>query len=449
MIRLWDAVTGQVLREFLADHGGAANVALSQDGRLLAAGLADGRVRLWDPETGTIRGELPGHSGGVGCLAFGLGGQVLASGGRDSLIRLWDLSRLKELKKFTGHAGPITAVAFTARGDRLASGGEDTSIRLWETVTGEEKARFRGHGGAVTALGFSPDGQLLASGGWDRSARLWDLSAGKFSELTGLSGGVRAVMFTPDGRELFIGGGKVVKSWDPVTARPRRPVATLGAAVLAAALTPDGATLAVGGADGLIRLFDAATGMERCHLEGHRGPVVSLDYGPARAIAGVGEHRGIRGDASLAVPTSGERTGDSRRPSPSDGPGSIVGRPGWKRALVSVGPTGAGGEPGGGRGARARPVEAGEPGDGIASRSVVARRDPRLAGGGPARPDRQPGGAGCTGGSGRQRPDAAVTDAAAAAPGATGDLSAIFGIVARFRISISHIFHWKTRRRRD
>jgi WD40 repeat protein len=104
--------------------------------------------------------------------------------------------------------------------------------------------------------------------------------------LTGLGGGVRAVTFTPDGRELFIGGGKVVKSWDPVTARPRRPVATLGAAVLAAALTPDGATLAVGGADGLIRLFDAATGAERCHLEGHRGPVVSLDYGPgARLLA--------------------------------------------------------------------------------------------------------------------------------------------------------------------
>jgi WD40 repeat protein len=318
MIRLWDAIIGNVLREFLANHGGAACVALAQDGKRLAAGSSDGRIHLWDPENGSPRGELPGHAGGVTCLAFGLDGQVLASGGRDAIVRLWDLPRLKELKKFAGHAGPIMAVAFTARGDRLATGGEDMGIRLWDTVSGQEKGLFRGHGGAVTALAFSPDGRLLASGGWDRSARLWDLEAGESRELTGLGGGVRAVMFTPDGRELFIGGGKAVRSWDPTNGRSRRPVATLGAAVLAAALTPDGTTLAVGGADGLIRLFDPITGTEQRHLEGHRGPVVALTYGPggrllASASTGASVATRPRRLATEPVAAAPPRTADPDR----------------------------------------------------------------------------------------------------------------------------------------
>jgi hypothetical protein len=279
MIRLWDAVTGGVVREFLANYGGAASVALDPQGRSLAADAADGKVRLWDPQTGTTRDELDAHPGGVGCLAFGLDGHVLATGGRDGLVRLWDLAGPKEVRKFRGHAGPITAVTLTTRGDLVATGSEDTVVRLWDTVSGEEKARLRGHGGAVTALAFGPDGRQLISGAWDRTARLWDVATGKGPELTGLAGGVRAVGFTPDGRELFIGAGKLVKTWDSATGRGRRTLATLNSAVLAAALTPDGTALAVGGANGLIRIFDYATATEARHLEGHRGPVVSLGYG--------------------------------------------------------------------------------------------------------------------------------------------------------------------------
>jgi hypothetical protein len=204
----------------------------------------------------------------------------------------------------------VTAVTCTRRGDRLASGGEDMTIRLWETVSGEETGRLRGHTGAVTALAFGPDPRWLASGGWDRSARLWDVSTGQFRELAGIGGGIRAVAFSPDGRDLLVGGGKTVKAWDASTGRLRRSVATLSTAVLAADLTPDGATLAVGGADGLIRLFDTASGTEQSHLTAHRGPVVSLAFGPeGRMLVSSGA------GASVAIrPTPPSRQGTDAAP---------------------------------------------------------------------------------------------------------------------------------------
>jgi WD40 repeat protein len=291
MIRLWDTAGGQVLRDFETDSGSTARVGLSADGRWLATPLSDGRVRLWDPRTGTVRGELVGHSGGTTCLAFGLGSQALATGGRDGTVAVWDLARRKVLKKFAAHTGAVSSVVFNSRGDGLATGGDDTTVRISDTVSGEENARFRGHGGAVTALAFGPRDRRLASGGWDRTVRVWDLKSGQSLELTGLTGGVRAAAFRADGRELLVGGGKVVRSWDPATGRPGRTVATFTAAVLAAALSPDASTLAVGGGDGLIRLVDVETASERSVLEGHRGPVVSVEYGPngllASASAGV------------------------------------------------------------------------------------------------------------------------------------------------------------------
>jgi hypothetical protein len=76
--------------------------------------------------------------------------------------------------------------------------------------------------------------------------------------------------------------------------------------VLAAGLSPDGKTLAVGGTDGLIRLFDLAAANERGHLEGHRGPVVSVAFGPDGALLA-----SASGGVSIATrpATAADRTG--------------------------------------------------------------------------------------------------------------------------------------------
>lgn len=279
MIRLWDLNRATVLSELLQDQGGAGCVALSADGRRLAAGSADGQVRLWDPESSRLIGDWQAHPGGVMCMAFGLDGHALATGGRDGSVVLWDLARLKELKRFSSHAGPVSAVAFSPRGDILLTGGEDMTIRIRETVTGNEQGRLRGHASAVTALAHSPVGRLAASGGWDRSVRIWDLTTGLSKNLSGVGGGVRAIAFSPDGKELFTGGGKVVRTWEPTSGRPLRQFAALPSVVLSSSLLADGSTFVVGTADGIIRLLDVASGTERNHLEGHRGPVISLSSG--------------------------------------------------------------------------------------------------------------------------------------------------------------------------
>src|SRR5262249_38407558 len=53
LVKLWDVVTGKLVRD-LKDHSDAVySVAFSPDGKLLASGAADRAVKVWDVATGT------------------------------------------------------------------------------------------------------------------------------------------------------------------------------------------------------------------------------------------------------------------------------------------------------------------------------------------------------------------------------------------------------------
>jgi RNA polymerase sigma factor (sigma-70 family) len=95
LVSVWDSATGKQLGQVAcAAKFGVACVALSPDGRLVAAGETEGSdvVRIWEVAT---RGEvacLRGHHSGVFSLAFSPDGKTLASGGGDATILLWDVS---------------------------------------------------------------------------------------------------------------------------------------------------------------------------------------------------------------------------------------------------------------------------------------------------------------------------------------------------------------------
>jgi WD40 repeat protein len=119
--------------------GGANNLALSPDGKLLAAGYSDGSILLWDVETqrpfDPQLAKLGSHTGRINGLAFSPDSQTLATAGDDRTVKLWDVGGGTLSATLAAHAAPVLGVSF--RGDgTLVSAGADAVTIVWDLDPG-------------------------------------------------------------------------------------------------------------------------------------------------------------------------------------------------------------------------------------------------------------------------------------------------------------------------
>jgi WD40 repeat protein len=94
-------------------------------------------------------------------------------------------------------------------------------------------------------------------------------------------GSVSALRFTPDGKTLISASEDgLIRLWDPATGQERRRLEGHTGAVRSLALAPDGNRLASGGADLTVRLWDLAAGKQVRLFQGNRRAVASLTFSP-------------------------------------------------------------------------------------------------------------------------------------------------------------------------
>jgi WD40 repeat protein len=251
-----------------------SSVAFSSDGKTLAAAGVDGLIRLWDASTGEALRQLKGHTQWVESIAFSRDGKRLASASRDKTIRLWDPNSGRELRQLRGHSDLVLAVAFASDGKTLASGSWDKTIRVWDVGAGNERSVIQGHFSPISTLVFLADGQTLASGSWDRSIRIWDTATGKeLRQMQGHQGPVTSLALSRDGKTLASGSwDRTVRLWDVDKGKELRPTEGSQHGLWSVALPPVGKQVATGGDDGSVRLWDSFTGKEIHRLQGAFGP---------------------------------------------------------------------------------------------------------------------------------------------------------------------------------
>src|SRR5947208_87950 len=89
------------------------------------------------------------------------------------------------------------------------------------------------------------------------------------------------VVFAPDGKSLASSGNDgLVRLWDAATGKEIRRFEGHKGNVDGLAFSPDGKTLLSSGGDGTVRLWDVATGKERLQLHGHNGMVNAAAFAP-------------------------------------------------------------------------------------------------------------------------------------------------------------------------
>jgi WD40 repeat protein/serine/threonine protein kinase len=198
-VAVWETASFQRRPVQYAHLAHLSSVAVSPDGRRVAAADVNGDVRIWDLEdsrpvlsllstppltsalvnlkAAMMAQPLPplhAHTSRVTAVAFSPKGDVLATCGMDGATRLWDARTFKPIAGFHGHRSGVRCLAFSPDGARLATGGIDATIFLWDVAKQRLLSKLSGHADVVHCVTFSHDGRYIASGSLDRTVKIWD-----------------------------------------------------------------------------------------------------------------------------------------------------------------------------------------------------------------------------------------------------------------------------------
>ena len=298
-------------------HAQARTVAISNDGRWIAAGADDGELEARDRVTGQVI-ALHGHTGRIRHVAFADG--ALLSSDSDGAVRRWNLLA-------------IPPTVLDTRGDpteRMVSNG---SLLAWVDAAGQVGSwSFADH--RFTQLG-KLDGRATAIAivdatvvtGTTEGKVTWWMAKPVVQELKG------AVV-----KSIATGHGlvAVATSLGPIamftaTGEPRPALAGHPNGSDAVAIDPSGTIVASGGQDRVIRVWRIADGAQLAALDGPNGDTHFVIATDDRIVMG------SNGGTVLTWPRRGDRVDATKRALIYQHQGAVTALAVSRGAIVSAG----------------------------------------------------------------------------------------------------------------
>lgn len=298
-----------------------ASAALSQDGDFAAVLHSDGSIVVWSPASGqcvnVLRSEpgiaaasiqfesdqalrisspdaggflAPVHARWALAHAVGAGGEdapfadrvmaldfspdsksIAVGGGfpsRGSEIHLFSVADGKLLRMFKDlHSDTVLALRFSPDGDSLLTGGADKFARAVEVSSGRQLAAFEGHTHHVQAVAWTGAGRTVATGSADKTVKIWDLATGEQRKTHGGFGKeLNSGIYISPEQGIQVSSGDSQLKWMGEDGKEIRRFNGASGFMTGSAVDLGGGVVASGSLDGVVRVWEGATGKLRLTL---------------------------------------------------------------------------------------------------------------------------------------------------------------------------------------
>ncbi len=205
---VWRTNDGTMLPPLEEHFDSIRSIAVSTDGRLLAA--IGGRVRLWElhDTSLTLRYTLEGHSDEHNGVAFDPTGKLLTSASKESL-RLWQVADGMPID-LSGNAAHAHSVAFTEDGKTLLNVALG-AVQRWQIGERSMEAILEAHLASGYDVALAPNGQWLVTFA-ERSIQVWRSDGTRHTHLN-VDVDINSVALTADGEWLAVVADEATQIW--------------------------------------------------------------------------------------------------------------------------------------------------------------------------------------------------------------------------------------------
>lgn len=182
IIKLWSTENGTLLHEMKSSRegkwlGATMKLFFSPDGQTIIS-VVVGEVEVWSAQSGTLKYKLY-EDDMVEDIAFSADSKTMALGTLHGGISLWDVANNALVKtiKPKGHdvQESVNALALAPDAQTLIAGLHDGSLRVWNVIDGSSRIKRDRDGKEVDWIALTPDGKTLIYSKGYGTVMLWEM----------------------------------------------------------------------------------------------------------------------------------------------------------------------------------------------------------------------------------------------------------------------------------
>ncbi len=229
------------------------SLAISPDGKLLAAGDQGGRLIVWDMQDLKQAYSIAAHEGRLLHIAFSPNSQQLATSSYSGEVRLWKATDGEKIKSVTVSNFEPTRLVFVSE-QLLACSGDDVS--LWNVDSGQQSAILTTGYAPDRAMELSANKQLLVFGERDGGLKIWDLPTSRIADGANLYGSATEISFSSDNSRIAADApDRTLRIWDLASRQQLQVIDADGGRTADLAWIPGTQVLLVATQEGRVRLW--------------------------------------------------------------------------------------------------------------------------------------------------------------------------------------------------
>ena len=294
-IKVWDLITGQLVRTVHAHNAEVGTIALSPDGRYVASSsrndlnaartdLNNSEIKIWDVSTWSesLRIDTETQNWPLRLVITPDSKRLIAACFSEHFA--WDLHTGTKVSSWKT-SGSVRALAATPDGSKVLCGSSSYDVEIWDIETGSQLAVLDNDAGAIYSFAITPDGRYVICAGDSGNISIWDLNRGQLvNRFDAHDSLISSLRITADGRRMISGSYDcTIKVWDLEIEKtfwqPVHVLAGHSKEITGIASTADGQLIASSSDDQTLKLWNLShCGFTRETAKGHPSCIDAVSF---------------------------------------------------------------------------------------------------------------------------------------------------------------------------